>query len=262
MKSAMLKLNKQKLKHTLIDFGVYKPARRLYHNLLLPGKGVELRQCVEFFSSFVRSGDLCFDVGANVGRKTEALLELGATVVAVEPQPSCQRELKALFGGHPRFTLEPKAVGSTPGTARMRVSPMSGLSSLRADWYADCLYEIDVELTTLDALIAVHGVPRFCKIDIEGYELEALRGLSRRIDFVTLEYNKAHLDQTTACLDELSRLGDPVVNFTLAEGFELVSDHWMGREEFAVKVREELQTQPEHMWGGDILIQLNPSSAA
>jgi FkbM family methyltransferase len=258
----MLKLDRQKIKRTLISCGVYKPVRRLYDKLLLPNRATELRQCMDFFSKFVRSGDLCFDVGANVGRKTEALLALGATVVAVEPQPSCQRELKALFGRHPRFTLVPKAVGSAPGTAKMRVSPMSGLSSLRTDWYADCVGEIDVELTTLDALIADHGVPRFCKIDIEGYELEALRGLSRPIDFMTLEYNKAHLDQTAACLEELSRLGEPVVNFTLAEGFQPVSDHWMGREEFAVKVREELQKQPEHLWGGDIFIQLNPSPVA
>src|SRR5260370_89643 len=83
-----------------------------------------------------------------------------------------------------------------------------------------CLYEMSVELTILDALIAAHGLPRFCKIDREGFELEALRGLSTRIDFMTLEYNGAHLDQPIACLEELTRLGDPRVNFTLVEGFQ------------------------------------------
>ena len=33
---------------------------------------------------------------------------------------------------------------------------------------------VDVEVTTLDALIAKHGVPAFIKLDVEGFEAEAL----------------------------------------------------------------------------------------
>lgn len=36
---------------------------------------------------FVGRGDLAFDVGANNGLYTETLLELGAEVIAVEPNP-------------------------------------------------------------------------------------------------------------------------------------------------------------------------------
>ena len=38
---------------------------------------------VDFYRQFVTEGDLCFDVGANVGRRTRTFLKLKAKVVAV-----------------------------------------------------------------------------------------------------------------------------------------------------------------------------------
>jgi FkbM family methyltransferase len=253
----MPKLDKQRMKRALIDLGVYKPARRVYDRLFRPDRAVEHRECMALYSQFVKSGDLCFDVGANVGHKCEAMLALGARVIAVEPQPSCQVELRAMFGGHPRFTLVPKAVASAAGTARMRIARTSLLSSLRQDWYPDCVAEIDVELTTLDALIDTFGTPRFCKIDIEGYELEALHGLTRRIEYMSLEYNSGHPDLTFACIDELSRLGDLELNYSRMEELMMASEQWLGHADFEARLREELRTQPDTYWGGDVFIHVN-----
>ena len=40
------------------------------------------------YSSFVKRGDLVFDIGAHVGDRVAAFRRLGARVVAVEPQPA------------------------------------------------------------------------------------------------------------------------------------------------------------------------------
>ena len=42
------------------------------------------------YRQFMAKGDLVFDLGANLGRKTKAFLALGANVVAVEPNPDCE----------------------------------------------------------------------------------------------------------------------------------------------------------------------------
>ncbi|MEN8172361.1 MAG: hypothetical protein ABFS03_05715, partial [Chloroflexota bacterium] len=42
-----------------------------------------------FYSQFIASNDLCFDVGANRGSRTKIFRQLGTRVVAVEPQAAC-----------------------------------------------------------------------------------------------------------------------------------------------------------------------------
>ena len=48
----------------------------------------------QFYGQFITKGDLCFDVGAHLGNRSNAWLKLGAKVVAVEPQPQCIRYLE------------------------------------------------------------------------------------------------------------------------------------------------------------------------
>ena len=58
----------------------------------------DLQTKTKFYSKLIQNGDLCFDVGANVGNRTEAFLKLGARIVAVEPQPECIAVLNELHG--------------------------------------------------------------------------------------------------------------------------------------------------------------------
>src|SRR5947199_309021 len=77
--------------------------------------------------------------------------------------------------------------------------------------------EIEVEVTTLDTLIAAHGEPRFCKIDVEGFELEVLGGLTRRLPYLSLEFNRGQGEQLDACLDYLERFGPLGFHFSMVE---------------------------------------------
>src|SRR5262245_55918355 len=62
------------------------------------------RRMQAFYSSFLAPGDLCFDVGANIGNRVKIFLAIGARVVAVEPQRECARVLESAFAGRPGFT--------------------------------------------------------------------------------------------------------------------------------------------------------------
>src|SRR6185312_7284300 len=89
---------------------------------------------LRFYASFMREGDLVFDVGANVGNRTEIFLDLGANVVAIEPQPECVRRLHRHFGADPRVTILSRALDREPAERVLRGTLGSPVSSLSERW--------------------------------------------------------------------------------------------------------------------------------
>ena len=84
-----------------------------------------------------------------------------------------------------------------------------------------------VPVTTLDALIARYGTPSFIKIDVEGYEYQVLRGLTRPVPLLSFEFAPEALDSTVKCLEHLQRLGRIQLNYSLEESMQFASEEWM-----------------------------------
>lgn len=195
----------------------------------------------EFYSAFVRPGSLCFDVGANLGNRSKVFLSLGARVVAVEPQAECARVLRAAFGREARFTLAEEALGPRPGTGTIRIPEASTIASMSPRWidavrgsgrFASYTWDREqaVTITTLDVLIAAHGVPAFVKIDVEGFEAEVVRGLSQPVGALSLEFTPELLDGTFDAIDHLATLGRIELNHAMGESTRLEADAWESAE--------------------------------
>jgi hypothetical protein len=82
-------------------------------------------------------------------------------------------------------------------------------------------------VTTLDELIARYGRPAFCKIDVEGYELEAVRGLSQPIPALSFEYIAAAREIAIHCIGRLTELGPYEFNYSPGESHRLQSVRWL-----------------------------------
>lgn len=210
----------------------------IYH--LIPGRQRSLRA---LYAQFVGPGDLAFDIGAHVGNRTRALAALGCHVVAVEPQPAMAATLRRLVGGLASVEVVDQAVSDRIGRARLAVSERTPtVSTLSEEWRrargneadfagVDWNAAVEVETTTLDALIARFGRPRFVKLDIEGGEDAALAGLGQPVPTVSFEY----LPQTPAaarcCGERLLALAAYRFNWTPAETHRLASATWLTLDE-------------------------------
>jgi FkbM family methyltransferase len=224
-------VNRSHVKTLLRSVGLYPVARQLSRRL-----SPELRKQSalqeRFYRQFVRPGDLCFDIGANLGQTAEILLRCNAHVVAVEPNPLCIQTLGWECGRRRGTTVIQKAVGSKSGVATLQINDTYGTASLRQDWPFALPDQVEVEVTTLDALIRQFGVPAFCKIDVEGYELEVFEGLSKPIACVLFEFHRRETRRAAACLHRLETIcGAVSVRVADKDNTEWVTERWLTSSE-------------------------------
>jgi FkbM family methyltransferase len=232
------------------------------------------QQEVSFYETVLagfRRGNLIFDIGANEGAKTDVFLRLGARVVDVEPDGACSRSLEERFLQlriRPRpVTIVNIAVSNRLGTEEMLVDgPGSAVNTLSPKWaetlkqnkanftYAHCGLEFKqtrlIETTTIDELIVQHGVPFFVKIDVEGHELSALRGLNRPIPYLSFEVNLPEFrPEGLQCVQVLAALAkDGQFNFASDCTLGLNLKEWVPADEFSTVLERCSERSIEVFW--------------
>jgi FkbM family methyltransferase len=185
------------------------------------------------YAHFVKPGDLVFDIGAHVGDRVAAFRRLGARVIAAEPQPALAFTLNMLYGRDASVTIERTAVGRDTGDLRLMVNTDNPTISTASDAFVHAAKDapgwqdqnwdrsIRVPMTTLDALIARHGAPAFIKIDIEGFEEEALKGLTQAVAALSFEFTTIQRGVARACIERCVTLGMTQFNAAVGESQEL-----------------------------------------
>jgi FkbM family methyltransferase len=216
------------------------------------------------YSDFVREGDLVFDIGSHVGDRIGSFRRLGCRVVAVEPQPRLVRILRRFYGRDPHVAVEPMAIAAAPGTVELFVNiSNASLSTASSSFVAAALEapgwrderwpgRLVVTAVTLDQLIERHGEPIFAKIDVEGFEAEALAGLSRPLAAFSFEFTTILRRVAIECITRCRALGEYRYNAALGETQRLVFPQWVDAEAIACW----LEALPESANSGDVYARL------
>lgn len=126
--------------------------------------------------------NVIFDLGANVGLYSllAAAYNPRATVHAFEPTPELVDRLRVnlALSRLSNVVVNPQAVGATNGRIYLHYSSGSDGSNEGMNYVSSSPTDTAVEVTTLDAYCAAHGIEHIdlMKIDIEGGEFDALEG--------------------------------------------------------------------------------------
>ncbi|MHB8790383.1 MAG: FkbM family methyltransferase [Desulfobulbaceae bacterium] len=151
-----------------------------------------------------------FDCGASVGQWSYKVSRLfpGAQIVAIEPNSMViEKAREQLKSVRPAVILEQCAIGATTGTAFLNIwdnehTKMSG-SSLKDHVQGEPRNKMEVRLETLDNICQRHKtVPDLVKLDLQGGELEALKGaeqILQNTEVIISEFGclPAYIDRTT-----------------------------------------------------------------
>lgn len=158
--------------------------RGISRSLAKPG-GYNKRE-IEFMTLIreqLKPGETAFDIGANIGYVSLIMAKLvGETghIYAVEPDQRNFEVLQkniVLNGYESRFTTERLGISDQVGELLFHRSKRSNLGSF-GRIHKDCPGSENTPVTTLDEYLKPHEkLPTFYKMDVEGHEVQILRGM-------------------------------------------------------------------------------------
>ncbi len=217
----------------------------------------------KFYRELVGPGQIAFDVGAHVGSRSRILRSLGAKVIAIEPQEQFAKFLSHTLPKN--VVLIQAAVGPRSEQGELKASSKHPtVSSMKADFVeraasSEGFERVDwdqteiVQVVTLDQLILEHGKPHYVKIDVEGFELEVLQGLSEPIDLISFEYLPQFKLLSHEVIDKLMELGHYSFNAVVGEKASFIWDSWQDQQ----SLKSFLETLNDNAKSGDVYARLN-----
>lgn len=209
---------KKFLKNILLDLGLYykiKSKNKFYY-------------FKDFYSNFLNKNSIVFEVGANVGDKTEILSSIAKKVYAFEPAPNCLKHLYSRFNKKSNVQIIPLGISNQKGISILYISDYHTMNTLSTQFIDNVTknfsfkpnwnQQIEIHTTTLDDFIKESIKPDYIKLDIEGHEIYALKGLSIPIPIISFEMTPTLKENAIECIDYILNLSNSYkFNITLEE---------------------------------------------
>jgi FkbM family methyltransferase len=157
----------------------------------------------------LKEDDVVLEVGANIGYYALIEARICKKIYAVEPHPeNFGRLLRNIeLNGLSNVITQQGAFGEKSGTIPLYCSDLSNWHSCRDAPKSENDF-IDVDCFTIDDFAAQNEVPTFIKMDVEGYELEVLRGAEKTLKSIRHLFLELH--GTILNRDELAEILDRI----------------------------------------------------
>ena len=191
------------------------------------------------------------DIGASRGQfalASHALIP-DASIFSFEPLAVPTHKFRELFDGDPQVRMQQVAIGSERCTADVHVSRRDDSSSLlpigelQRETYpgTDEVGTEPVRVERLENVMTGADIiaPALLKIDVQGYELEALKGCLGLLQL----FNYAYVECSFVELYEGQALADEVIIFLNEQGFRLTGVYNLSYNKAGVAVQGDFLFQ-------------------
>ena len=175
--------------------------------------------------------DNIIDVGSNSGQFSKVATHFypNAQIDAFEPLPNLYPKIEKLFASNKNITTHNLALGNEVGSIKFNKNKYGHISSILEISEENIHYpkqendlcQIDVAIQTLDTIFASPSSKKLgktlLKLDVQGYELEVLKGGTetlKKIDYIIIEANLEKLYKNQPTFSEMN-------TFLMGKGFEL-----------------------------------------
>ncbi len=207
---------------------------------------------ISLLNSIPDSSKLVFDIGANEGFLTAIFRDAGFKVVTVEPAKRNIAILKQRFGNDPNVIIAEAAVSDKEGEINFYESKINAAFGTASEKWKEqgALIHPDivhrqaavVKAITIDQLITQYGQPAFIKIDVEGHEEFAIKGISQKLPLISFEaILPEFLEETKNCITHLKGLNEKAM-FNFAANNQLIWDDFK-TPDVLLKVMKQLPPQ-------------------
>lgn len=246
----------------LIEWIGIKRSEFIYYRK--PGNASKM---IRFYGTFINENDLCFDIGAHLGNRTDVWNKLGAKIIAVEPNPACANYMKKKFRNKENIEILNLAVSDRKGNIDFYINTYNPTISTCEDenWRREMnefsLFgerwndPITINATSINSLIQKFGIPDFVKIDVEGSELKIISALEWPIPHFSFEFIYPKMKNIEKILFKILSLGDYRFNFSLRERHQFEFPEYVSYDILTKK----LNNLPYQLISGDIYAKITSS---
>lgn len=202
--------------------------------------------------------NLAFDVGGNVGEVSDTLKKKFDKVILFEPNPELHDDLIEKYK-NTNVIVDNRGVSELVGTKSLMVSSYHQISTLSDEWMTESRFSNDyswekkVEIQTIDLNTAIleYGVPKFIKIDVEGYEFDILNSFNVLLEntIICFEFVEEFKQKIFKTMNHIFELGYKQYSIIFSDKILYDSNlNWLGYDDL-IEIVSEFDEVEKNKWG-------------